>query len=173
MLRILRYLERRELPRIATELAGATLVWGLIGLVFAGHNALTYVAEARRVPATTILWWSVAEWAPWIVLTPVVLRLVRATRRNKLALVPCIVLLAFGGVAIAAAQVGLEFLLDRLAVLASGDPGMTVRVWLAGGVRGPALELAYLVPRKIGFSYATYWAVVLAALGLEYHRLYV
>jgi two-component system, LytTR family, sensor kinase len=166
-------IRRDRLPRIATALAGTTLVWGLIGVMFAAHNALTYLADGRRVPAMTILWWSVAEWAPWVVLTPLVLRIVAATRQRRLALMPSVLILASGGVAIAVAQVGFEYGLDRLAVLASDDPGMTVRVWLSGGVRGPVLDLAYLVPRKIGFSYITYWAVVLAALGLEYHRLYV
>ncbi|HEX6053938.1 MAG TPA: histidine kinase, partial [Gemmatimonadaceae bacterium] len=122
---------------------------------------------------STTIWWSVAEWLPWVALTPVILRVARANRPRRGARVRTVLALAAAGVAVATAQVLLEYLLDRAAVLATGDPGVTVRVWLAHGVSGPPLELSYLMPRKIGFSYMTYWAVVVAALALEYYRLFV
>jgi sensor histidine kinase YesM len=47
-----------------------------------------------------------------------------------------------------------------------------VRVWLAGGVRGAVLDLAYLLPRKIGFSVVTFWAIVGVVAAADYYRLY-
>jgi two-component system, LytTR family, sensor kinase len=155
------------------EFAAVAVLWALVAVVFALHNYLTYLADGRPVPLSTALWWSVAEWLPWVVLTPGVLRMARANRPRRGMLVRTMLMLAAAGVAFAAAQVLLEYLLDRIAVLTSGNPGITVRVWLAHGVSGPALELSYLLPRKIGFSYMTYWAVVIAALAFEYHRLFV
>ena len=155
------------------ELAATVALWGLIALAFSGHNYFTSVADGRRVPLSTTIWWSVAEWLPWVVLTPFVLRVARANRPHRGVLVRTSLTLAAAGVIFAGAQVLLEYLFDRAAVLASGDPTITVRVWLAHGVSGPPLELSYLIPRKIGFSYMTYWAVVVAALAFEYHRLFV
>jgi two-component sensor histidine kinase len=155
------------------ELAAAAVLWGLVALAFAGHNYLTYLADGRPVALSTAVWWSVAEWVPWIVLTPVVLRAVRANLPRRGAVARTTITLVVVGVLVAAAQVLLEYALDRAAVLATGDPGITVRIWLAHGVSGPPLDLSYLVPRKIGFSYATYWAVVISAIAIEYYRLYV
>ena len=169
--------QSREMPsravRSTRKLAAIVLAWVLVGVAFAGHNYLTYLADGKPVPLSTAIWWSVAEWLPWVVLTPGVLHLARTSRPRRDAFVRPLLTLAVAGVAFAAAQVLLEYLLDRAAVFASGDPSITVRVWLAHGVSGPALELSYLLPRKIGFSYMTYWAVVIAALAFEYHHLRV
>lgn len=161
------------MTRPSTQLGVILLLWALVAVAFAGHNYLAYAANGQPVAITTVVWWSVAEWAPWVVLTPLVLRVARANRPRSGAMLRSFALLATAGVAIAAAQVGLEYLLDRLAVLASNDPGVTIRAWLSDDLRAPAIDLAYLVPRKIGFSYATYWAVVVAGLAVEYHRLFV
>ena len=164
---------RDRLPGVARELVASLALWGLVAVAFAGHNYLTYVADGKEVPLSTAIWWSVAEWLPWVVLTPGIVRVVRANRPERGAMARTVAILALAGVAFAVGQVLIEYALDRVAVLLSGDPGITVRVWLANGVSGPALELSYLLPRKVGFSYATYWAVVVAALAIEYHRLFV
>ena len=157
----------------ARELAVIAGAWGVIGIAFATHNYFTYVADASPVRLTSVLWWSVAEWLPWVVLTPLILLVVRAFRPRRGALVKSGLVLAVAGIVFAVAQVLLEHAFDRVAVLASGDPGVSVRVWLSHGSTGAPLDLSYLVPRKFGFSYVTYWAVVVAAIAVEYYRLFV
>jgi two-component system, LytTR family, sensor kinase len=161
------------LSRAARSEGAAILgAWTVVAVVFAGHNYLTYAADGRPVPLLHALWWSVAEWYTWALLTPLVIRLARRFRlaqpqlaRNAAALV----VLALG---VAALQVGLEYAADRLAVALTGIPEITVRVWLSDGERGRAMELAYLLPRKIGFSYITFWGVALAVHAVDYYRLY-
>ena len=157
----------------ARELGVVAAVWAIIGIAFATHNYFTYVADGSPVRLSSVIWWSVAEWAPWVVLTPGILLVVRAFRPRRGALVRSALVLALVGFAFAAAQVVLEYAFDRVAVITSGDPSISVRVWLSRGTTGAPLDLAYLVPRKIGFSYMTYWAVVVAAIAVEYYRLFV
>ena len=155
------------------ELVAFSVLWAIIAAAFAAHNFLAYLADGRPVAVSTTLWWSVAEWLPWVVLTPVVLGVVRAYRPRRGAFVRATLILAAAGIVVAVAQVLLEYGLDHAAVALSGDPNVTVRVWLAHGLASPTLDLAYLVPRKFGFSYITYWAVVITALAFEYYRLFV
>ena len=157
----------------ARELGVIAAAWGIIGIAFATHNYFTYVADGSPVRLTSVLWWSVAEWLPWVVLTPLILLVVRAFRPRRGALVKSVIVLAVAGLLFAAAQVLLEYAFDRVAVVVSGDPTISVRVWLSHGTTGAPLDLSYLVPRKIGFSYMTYWAVVVAAIAVEYYRLFV
>jgi signal transduction histidine kinase len=118
------------------------------------------------------VWWSVAEWYTWGLLTPLVIGIVRRTRSDARAALTTFLHLCVWSVVVGALQVGLEYAADQAAVFLSGDASITVRVWLSGGVGGSALDLAYLVPRKIGFSIATFWAVALAISAADYHRLY-
>lgn len=159
--------------RFGWEGAAANVaVWTAIGTLFAAHNYLSGAANGRPITLSQAAWWSAAEWYTWALLTPLVVlvvRRVRAAGRSRLAGFLTLCVWCF---ALAALQVLLEYACDRAAVLVSGDANLSVRVWLSGGVRDTALELAYLVPRKIGFSIATYWAVVIAVSALDYHRLY-
>lgn len=149
------------------------LLWGLVALVFAGHNYLTYAANHRPIELSMVISWSFAEWAPWVPLTPLVLYLVRASRPVGAGMMRAVSVLALVGLAIAALQVWLEYVVDQLAVLVAGNTRASIGVWLSDGMRSSVLDLAYLVPRKIGFSYATYCAVVIAGFAIEYRRLYV
>ena len=170
-------------PRpLAAELLATAALWALVAAAFAGHTYLTFAAEGRPVSVAVALWWSAAEWAPWVPLTPLVVRLVRrnlphapaaastAARARRAAA------LAAAGVLVAAAQIAIEYGVDRAAVALSGDPAATVRTWLGDGVaaapRHAPLDLPYLLRRKIGFGYVTYWAVVAVVVAVEYHRLF-
>ena len=81
-------------------------------------------------------WWSAAEWYTWALLTPLVIRLVRRVRAGERFRPRTLAALAAGGLIIAALQVGLEYVSDHLVVLLTGDPSVSVGVWLSGGVRG-------------------------------------
>jgi len=150
--------------------AGIIAGWTLVAALFAGHAYLSAVADGRPVTLLHAAWWSAAEWYTWALLTSLVVAVVRrvrgAGRPRALAT------LAVLGLGIAALQVALEYGADHIAVLLSGDPDLTVRVWLSGGVRGAALDFAYLLPRKIGFSVVTFWALVIVVFAADYYRLY-
>jgi two-component system, LytTR family, sensor kinase len=135
-------------------------------------RCLSAAANGRPVAFGQAAWWSVAEWYTWALLTPLVVLLVRRVRPATGSRMRGLLLLLACGLVIATLQVGLEYAADRLAVLLSRDPNVSVRVWLSGGVRGAALDLAYLVPRKIGFSFATFWAIVVVVFAADYYRLY-
>ena len=98
--------------------------------------------------------------------------LVRWSRAAEQPRFVTLALLAVLGVGVAALQIAVEYSADRLAVILSGNADLTVRVWLSGGGEGGALDLAYFVPRKIGFSYVTFCALVFVVLAADYHRLY-
>jgi two-component system, LytTR family, sensor kinase len=161
------------LSRLARS-EGAVVVgaWTVVAVVFAGHNYLTYAANGRPVPLLHALWWSVAEWYTWALLTPLVIRLARRFRVTQPRLARNASVLVVLAAAVAALQVGLEYAADRLVVALTGLPDLSVRVWLSDGVRGRAVELAYLLPRKIGFSYVTFWGIALAVHAVDYYRLY-
>jgi two-component sensor histidine kinase len=146
--------------------------WTLVAVLFAAHNYLSNAAEGRPITLLQAAWWSAAEWYTWALLTPLVFWLVRRTHPGERPRATTLVPLAAGGVVIAALQVALEYGVDHLAVFLSGDPGVSVGVWLSGGVRDAALDLAYLVPRKIGFSFITFCALVIVVLAADYYRLY-
>ncbi len=146
--------------------------WTLIAVLFAAHNYLSGAAEGRPVTFAQAAWWSVAEWYTWALLTPLVVWLVRRRRAAERPRVSTLATLAVLGLGVAALQIALEYGADGLVVLLSGDPDLSVRVWLSGGVRGAALDLAYFVPRKIGFSYVTFCALVFVVLAADYYRLY-
>jgi two-component sensor histidine kinase len=154
------------------ELTVSLGLWTLVAIMFTGHNYLTFTADGRPISFLQALWWSLAEWYTWVPLTPVVARAARRYRPAAGTLVRSLVKLTAVGVLVATAQITLEYLADHVAVFVSGDPSLTVGVWLSGGVRGAALDLGYFVPRKIGFSFVTYWAVVVAAMAFEYSRLF-
>ena len=165
----------RASPSPARRWEGAAAnvaVWTAIGTLFAAHNYLSGTANGLPITLSQAAWWSVAEWYTWALLTPLVVLVVRRVRAASRPRLADFLTLCLWCVAIAALQVVLEYACDRGAVLVSGDANLSVRVWLSGGVRDTALDLAYLVPRKIGFSIATYWAVVIAVSALDYHRLY-
>ncbi|MGH7516450.1 MAG: sensor histidine kinase [Gemmatimonadales bacterium] len=154
------------------ELTVSLGLWTLVAIMFTGHNYLTFTADGRPISFLHALWWSVAEWYTWVLLTPFVVRAARRYRPAVGTLVRSLVTLTAVGVLVATAQITLEYLADHVAVFVSGDPSLTVGVWLSGGARGAALDLGYFVPRKIGFSFVTYWAVVVAAMAFEYYRLF-
>jgi two-component sensor histidine kinase len=155
-----------------SELLGIVAGWTLVAALFAGHNYLSAIANGRPITFLQAAWWSVAEWYTWALLTPLVVLIVRRVRPAERSHVRAFAVLALLGLGVAALQVALEYGVDRLAVLLSGDPDVTVRVWLSGGVRGAALDLAYLVPRKIGFSFVTFCAIVVVVFAADYYRLY-
>jgi two-component system LytT family sensor kinase len=147
-------------------------VWTAIAMLFAAHNYLSGVADGRPITLQQAVWWSVAEWYTWALLTPLVVVAVRRTRVAARGAMVSLLTLAVAGVVVAALQIGLEYAGDRAVTLLTGDPGLTVRIWLSDGARGAPLDLAYLVRRKIGFGLATYCAVVIAISALDYYRLY-
>ena len=146
--------------------------WTLVAVLFAAHNYISNAAEGRPITLLQAVWWSAAEWYTWALLTPLVIQLVRRTRAGERFRPVTLAVLAAGGVVIAALQVALEYGADHLVVLLSGDPSVSVGVWLSGGVREAALDLAYLVPRKIGFSFITFCALVVVVLAADYYRLF-
>ena len=148
------------------------VAWTVVATLFAAHNYLTGIAEGTPVTLAQAIWWSVAEWYTWALLTPLVIAIVRRQRAGNRSALIVFGALCVWGVGISALQVCVEYAFDQAAVMISGNPDITVRVWLSGGVRGPALDFAYLLPRKIGFSVATYWAIVIAVAAADYHRLY-
>ncbi len=159
--------------RIARSEAIAILGgWTLVAVLFAAHNYLSNAAEGRPITLLQAAWWSAAEWYTWALLTPLVILLVRRTHTGERPRVGTLVTLAAGGLVIAALQVALEYVADHLAVILSGDPSISVGVWLSGGIRDTALDLAYLVPRKIGFSFITFCALVIVVLAADYYRLF-
>ncbi len=162
-----------QLVRIGRSEAAAIVGgWTLVAALFAAHNYLSAAAEGRPVTFLQAAWWSVAEWYTWALLTPLVVWIVRRTRPAERPRARALATLAGLGLGVAALQVALEYGADRLAVLLAGDPDVTVRVWLSGGVRGAALDFAYLLPRKIGFSFVTFWALVAVVFAADYYRLY-
>jgi two-component system LytT family sensor kinase len=146
--------------------------WTLVAVLFAAHNYISNAAEGRPIKLLQAVWWSAAEWYTWALLTPLVIWLVRRTRAGERLRPVTLAVLAAGGVVIAALQVALEYGADHLVVMLSGDPSVSVGVWLSGGVREAALDLAYLVPRKIGFSFITFCALVVVVLAADYYRLF-
>lgn len=163
-----RLLARAARSETAVILGG----WTVVAAVFAGHNYLTYAAEGRPIPFGHALWWSVAEWYTWALLTPLAMWIARRYGPASWGWWRSVVVLLPLALGVAALQVALEYGVDRAAVLLTGDPTMSVRVWLSGGVRGAALDLAYLVPRKIGFSFVTFWGIVAVVLAADYYRLF-
>jgi two-component system, LytTR family, sensor kinase len=162
-----------QIRRIARSEAGAIVGgWTAVAALFAGHSYLSYAADGRPVTALQAVWWSVAEWYTWALLTPVVVWIVRRVRRSECPRARALGTLVAFGLLVALLQVVLEYGADRAAVLLSGDRDLSVRVWLAGGVRGAVLDLAYLLPRKIGFSVVTFWAVVGVVFAADNYRLY-
>lgn len=146
--------------------------WTLVSVLFAAHNYISNAAEGRPITLLQATWWSAAEWYTWALLTPLVIWLVRRIRAGERFRPVTLAVLAAGGVVIAALQVALEYGADHLVVMLSGDPSVSVGVWLSGGVREAALDLAYLVPRKIGFSFITFCALVVVVLAADYYRLF-
>jgi two-component system LytT family sensor kinase len=146
--------------------------WTLVALLFAAHNYISNAAEGRPITLLQAGWWSAAEWYTWALLTPLVMRLVRGTGAGERFRPATLVALAAGGLVVAALQVALEYAADHLVVLVTGDPSVSVGVWLSGGARDAAMDLAYLVPRKIGFSFITFCALVVVVLAADYYRLY-
>jgi signal transduction histidine kinase len=145
--------------------------WTALVLVFAVHNYLTDAAEGRPIPFVHALWWSVAEWYTWALLTPLVVRLgrrwpVRGDERLRNA-----ILLLVAVPAMAALQVGAEYAVDRLVSLAAGAPTLSVRYWLSDGASG-VMELSYLLPRKLGFGSVTCIALLIIVHAVDYHGLY-
>jgi two-component system, LytTR family, sensor kinase len=150
--------------------AGIVAGWTIVAALFTGHTYLSALAEGRPVTFLQAAWWSAAEWYTWALLTPLVIAVVRRVR--GVGRPRALAMLAVAGLGIAALQVALEYAADHIVVLLSGDPDLTVRVWLSGGLRGAALDLGYLVPRKIGFSVVTFWALVIVVFAADYYRLY-
>jgi two-component system LytT family sensor kinase len=146
--------------------------WTLVAVLFAAHNYLSGAAEGRPITLLQAAWWSAAEWYTWALLTPIVIWIVRRSPAGERPRLRALAILAAAGLAVAALQVALEYAADHLVVLLVGDPHVSVGVWLSGGVRGAALDLAYLVPRKIGFSFTTFCALVVVVLAADYYRLY-
>ena len=160
-------------PRITrSEVIAVVGGWTLVAALFAAHNYLSGTAEGRPVTVAQALWWSVAEWYTWALVTPLVLWLVRRTRAAERPRLSTLATLAALGLGVAALQVAIEYGADRLAVLLFGNVDLSVGVWLSDGVRRAALDLAYFVPRKIGFSYVTFCALVFVILAADYYRLY-
>ena len=155
-----------------SEFAAIAGGWTLVAVLFAAHNYISNAAEGRPVTLLQAAWWSAAEWYTWALLTPLVIQLVRRVRAGERLRPVTLAALAAGGLIIAALQVGLEYVADHLVVLLTGDPSVSVGVWLSGGVRRAALDLAYLIPRKIGFSFITFCALVIVVLAADYYRLY-
>ena len=160
------------IERFSTQAVLIVAAWTLVAAVFAAHNMLTYAADGRSVPVAHTVWWSVAEWYTWMALTPAVVWLARRCRLERGQLIRHAAALVVLGVVVAVGQIVLEYAADRAAVAVMNDPGVSVRVWLADGAQGAALELQYLMPRKIGFSYVVFWAIVLATHTVDFHRLY-
>jgi signal transduction histidine kinase len=156
----------------ARTAAGILAGWTLVAALFAGHTYLSAVADGRPVTLLQAVWWSVAEWYTWALLTPLVIWIVRRTHGAERPRARALAMVAVLGLGVAALQVALEYGADHLAVLLSKDPDVTVRVWLSGGARGAALDLAYLLPRKIGFSFVTFCALVVVVFAADYYRLY-
>jgi len=155
-----------------SEVTAIIAGWTLVAAIFAGHNYLSAAADGRPVTFLQAAWWSVAEWYTWALLTPLVVSIVRRTSPPERPTARGLATLTVLGLAVAALQVALEYGADRAAVLLSGDPDVTVRVWLSGGLRGAALDFTYLLPRKIGFSVVTFWALVIVVSAADYYRLY-
>jgi two-component system LytT family sensor kinase len=154
---------------------GALLVlgaWTVLAVVFALHNYLTFEADGRPVRFAHALWWSVAEWYTWAALTPVVVWLSRRWRVAGEHWARNAVVLLIAAAAVASLQVGIEHLADRMAWVASGSPGMSVRYWLSDGGSTAPMELSYLLPRKIGFGFVTCIALYVVAHAVDYYRLY-
>ncbi|HJU64922.1 MAG TPA: sensor histidine kinase, partial [Gemmatimonadaceae bacterium] len=164
-------LEPTRAPSIRSQALAISVAWTLVALVFAGHSYFTYQADGRPVPFGHAAWWSVAEWYTWALLTPLVVVVARRLRPPP-HLVRRVAALIVLGAVIALLQVTLEYAVDRAAVALTGDSRMTVRVWLSGGQRGAAMDLGYLLPRKFGFSYVTFWAIVFVVHAADYYRLY-
>jgi signal transduction histidine kinase len=162
-----------QLGRIARSEAGAIVAgWTVVAVLFAGHNYLSFAANGRPITVLQAAWWSVAEWYTWALLSPLVVSIVRRARRTERPPAVAVGTLVVLGLLVAVLQVVLEYGVDRAAVLLSGDQDISVRVWLADGARGAVLDLAYLLPRKIGFSVVTFWAIVGVVFATDYYRLY-
>jgi signal transduction histidine kinase len=146
--------------------------WTLVAVLFAAHNYLSNAAEGRPITLLQAAWWSAAEWYTWALLTPLVIWLIRRMPAGERPRLRTVAILAAAGLGVAALQVALEHGADHLVVLLTGDPSVSVGVWLSDGVRDTALDLAYLVPRKIGFSFITFCALVIVVLAADYYRLY-
>ncbi|HJU88091.1 MAG TPA: histidine kinase [Gemmatimonadaceae bacterium] len=146
--------------------------WTVLAIVFAMHNYLTFEADGRPVRFSHALWWSVAEWYTWAVLTPVVIWLTRRWRVAGEHWARNAVVLLLAAPAVASLQVGVEHFADRLAWMASGSPGISVRYWLSDGSSVAPMELSYLLPRKIGFSFVTCIALYIVVHAVDYYRLF-
>ena len=116
-----------------SEFAAIIGGWTLVAILFAAHNYISNAAEGRPVTLLQAAWWSAAEWYTWALLTPLVIRLVRRVRAGERWRPVTLAALAAGGLIIAALQVGLEYIADHLVVLLTGDPSVSVGVWLSGG----------------------------------------
>jgi two-component system, LytTR family, sensor kinase len=158
----------RRTPEFLIIVAG----WTVVAVFFTGHNYLSLAANGNPIPLSRAAWWSVAEWYTWVPLTPLVAGLVRQWRPSRGGVGRGILILVVCGALVAGLQVALEYAADHVAVWATRTPELTVRGWLSDGSSRAALDLAYLIPRKIGFSFATYWCVVLVVLAADYHHLY-
>ena len=156
--------------RIAWQGAVIVVAWTLVALVFAGHTYFTYQADGRPVPFRYAVWWSIAEWYTWALLTPLTIVVARRLRPPPHP-VRRVLALALAGAVIALLQVTLEYTADRAFVALAGDPDITVRTWLSDGERGAAMQLGYLLPRKFGFSYVTFCAIVFVVHAVDYYRL--
>lgn len=148
------------------------VAWLAAAAVFAAHEYGAARADGHRVPMALVAYWSASEWLVWACLTPPIFWLVarapvasghHATLLGSLALV---------GLVCSFAQIVLQATLDGLAMRLASDIA-SIKQWLSGyRAPGPA-SLSYLVPRKLGFGYLVYWAVVAVGFMLRYHRLAV
>lgn len=146
--------------------------WLAVATVFAAHEYGAARADGRLVPVALVAYWSASEWLVWACLTPLIFGLVARARVAPGDYVRLLSRLALVGLGCSFAQIVLQATLDGVATRLASDIA-SIRQWLSGyRAPGPAY-LSYLVPRKIGFGYLVYWAVVAVGFMLRYHRLAV
>jgi two-component system, LytTR family, sensor kinase len=148
------------------------VAWLAVAIVFAAHEYGAARADGRIVPIALVAYWSASEWLVWAGLTPLIFWLVARARVETGHYARPLGALALAGLACSFAQIVLQATLDEVATRLASDVA-SIRQWLSGyRAPGPAY-LTYLVPRKIGFGYLVYWAVVAVGFMLRYHRLAV
>lgn len=147
--------------------------WLAIAIVFAAHEYGAARADGRAVAVPLVAYWSVSEWLVWALLTPLVFRLVARSPLEPGRAGRSVATLAAAGLGLSLIQILLQAALDGWITQRFADDGVSIRGWLSGyQAAGPAY-LSYLVPRKLGFGYVVYWAVVAVGFMLRYHRLSV
>jgi two-component system LytT family sensor kinase len=148
------------------------VAWLAVAVVFTAHEYGAARADGRRVPMALVAYWSASEWLVWACLTPPIFWLVARTRIATGNHARLLGRLALVGLVCSFAQIVLQATLDGVATRLASDIA-SIKQWLSGyRAPGPA-NLSYLVPRKIGFGYLVYWAVVAVGFMLRYHHLAV